>query len=107
MDSREQAEDRPVFDEWAVVELLGHTTLAGRCTEETIAGAGVLRIEVPATNDTPAFRRYVGPKALYSITPCSEYEAYRLAARLKADRLPFGFERPEAGGEPEDPCERE
>lgn len=38
----------PAFESWAVLELMGHRRLAGFVREVTIAGAGLLRIDVPS-----------------------------------------------------------
>lgn len=62
----------PSFDAWALVELFGHQKLAGRVSEQTIAGQGFIRIDVPAVEDQPGHTRLYGPNAIYSITPCSE-----------------------------------
>ena len=34
------------FDTWALVEIMGHKQLAGRVSETTLAGAGMLRVDV-------------------------------------------------------------
>jgi hypothetical protein len=63
------------FDEWAKVELFGHQVIVGRVTEATLAGGSFLRVDVPATNGNPAFTRFFGPSAIYSITPVGEQVA--------------------------------
>ena len=35
------------FEEWAVLELMGHRRLAGKVTEATIGGGAFLRIDIP------------------------------------------------------------
>lgn len=35
------------FDQWAIVDVMGHQRYAGRVTEETLAGAGFIRVDVP------------------------------------------------------------
>lgn len=35
------------FEEWVIIELLGHRRLAGYLTEQQLAGAGFLRLDVP------------------------------------------------------------
>lgn len=66
------------FDEWAVLELMGHRRLAGRVQEVTIAGCAFLRIDVPS--DPPATQFYA-PGAIYCITPTSEDVARAFAQR--------------------------
>ena len=64
---------------WAIVELFGHQKISGKVTEEVIAGAAMLRVDVPAAGEATAFTRYYGSGAIYAITPVTE-EVARLAA---------------------------
>ena len=57
------------FDSWAVVELFGHNQIAGKVTEQVIAGQGFVRVDVPAVDDQPAYTRLFGAGAIYSIIP--------------------------------------
>lgn len=59
-------------DTWAIVELFGHTQIAGRISEQEIAGNMFLRVDVPDLEDIKGFTRFLGPKAIYSITPIDE-----------------------------------
>ena len=34
------------FEGWVILELMGHRRIAGRCAEQKIAGAEVLRIDI-------------------------------------------------------------
>ena len=67
------------FKTWALVELFGHTRIAGEVREQTIAGGAMLRIDVPETKNNPAFTRIVNVSAVYAINPMSE-ESARLIA---------------------------
>jgi len=78
----EQTNQQP-FDVWAVVELMGHRRVIGRVSEQEIAGAGFLRIDLPTD---PPQTQYYAPGSVYAITPVSE-EAARLAARRAADPI--------------------
>jgi len=60
------------FSEWAVVEVMGHKRFAGRVTEAVVAGCGFVRVDVPATDEAPAFSKLLGTAAIYAITPCDE-----------------------------------
>lgn len=60
------------FDQWAIVEVMGHRVLAGHVTAANVAGAGMLKVDVPATSTTPAFTQYVGPGSVFAITPATE-----------------------------------
>jgi hypothetical protein len=79
----------PTFDTFAIVELFGHARIAGRVSEQVIAGAGMLRVDVPDLPATkygpaqPGFTRLFGPGAIYSITPVSEEIAMRAAQSMR------------------------
>ena len=65
------------FEQWAIVELMGHVRMAGFVREVTIAGAGLLSIEVPEAVDDggtthAAYTQIVNPTSLYRITPTTE-----------------------------------
>lgn len=66
---------------WAIVELMGHNTIAG---EVTPSGdfPGLIQIDVPATGNVPAFSKIVNPSAVYAINPVSEE-----TARIKAESM--------------------
>lgn len=71
------------FREWGILEVMGRLRMAGMISEQTIAGAGMIRIDVPETAHAPAFTRFFTPGSLYSITPTSEEIARGLAERLR------------------------
>lgn len=73
------------FNEWAIVELMGHRRIAGRVTEQEIAGRAFLRIEIPQADGSEATEFY-NPASLYGLTPCDEALA-RVVAR-EIDRKP-------------------
>jgi hypothetical protein len=62
----------PAFDEWCIVEPLGHRRLAARVREVTLAGAGMLRLDEPATATTQARTQYVSPGSVYALHPTTE-----------------------------------
>lgn len=74
----------PKFESWAIVELFGHNQLAGKVTEQVIAGQSFIRIDVPKTSQTPAFTKYHLPTAVYGLTPVDEEYATRMAERIAA-----------------------
>lgn len=63
------------FKNWCIVELFGHSKIAGYCTEENIAGSNMLRVDVPETKTQPAFTKYYGQGAIYAINPVDEKTA--------------------------------
>jgi len=77
-------EDQVKFETWALVELFGHNQLAGKVSEQTIAGQSFIRIDVPPIKDVPAFTKYHLPNAIYGITPVDEDYATRMAQRIQA-----------------------
>lgn len=73
--------EQTTFDAWCIVEIFGHQQLAGRVTEQTVAGQGFVRVDVPSVNDQPSFTRLFGPGAIYSIIPTTEAIATAFVAR--------------------------
>jgi hypothetical protein len=71
------------FDLWCIVELFGHQKIAGRCTEQNIAGTNMLRVDVPETKSQPAFTRFFGSSAIYAINPVDETTAKHYAEKLE------------------------
>lgn len=71
------------FKTWALVELFGHTRIAGEVTEQTIAGGAMVRIDVPETEKSPAFTRIVNVQAVYAINPITEDMAKTIASQLE------------------------
>lgn len=71
------------FDCYCIVELFGHTKIAGRCTEQNIAGTNMLRVDVPETGSQPAFTRFFGSAAIYAINPVDETTCKHVAGQLQ------------------------
>jgi len=71
------------FDQWAIVELMGHQRIAGRVSEETIGGTSFLRVDVPKLEDLPAFTKFYGSSAIYAMTPVSEEVARATAMQIR------------------------
>lgn len=78
----EQSES--TYEGFAVIELMGHNTLAGYVSEQTIAGVAMLRVDVPAVGDVPAYTKFVSGGAIYGITPTTQEIAERAAQRLRS-----------------------
>jgi len=97
------------FNEWALVELMGHSRIAGRVSEQTIGGACLLRVDVPECGTDKAFTRFFGPASIYSISPMGEAEAKALCVRLRPEPV-ARYEVPqlqEAMEDARDPHERD
>lgn len=54
---------------WGIIELFGHTTTAGKISEQKIGDEVFIRVDIPITQ--PLSKLY-GKGAIYSITPTSE-----------------------------------
>ena len=67
------------FDQWCIVELFGHSRIAGRVTEQTIGGTAFVRVDVPDTGKNKGFTKFLGSGAIYAMTPVDEQTA-RIAA---------------------------
>lgn len=79
------------FEQWCIVEVMGHSTYAGFVTEQTIAGQAFVRVDVPEVESRdwrgdlqlrPAFTKLLGGSSIYAITPCTERAAIEAAKRL-------------------------
>ncbi len=69
------------FGEWCLLELMGHRKIAGFVREVTLAGAGLLRIDVYVGDAEKAeVTQFMPPSVLYCMTPISEELARRFAA---------------------------
>lgn len=81
------AEQTETFDEWCVLELMGHRRLAGRVREVQIAGSGFLRLDVPAADDTPGATQFIAPGSVYAIHPVDEQTARLASARFRPEPI--------------------
>ena len=85
----------PQFERcWAIVDLFGHQRIAGQVSEQTLAGSTFLRVDVPETEHGPAFTRFFGGSAVYSLSPCAEAIARELATRESGVAPVRAFELP-------------
>jgi hypothetical protein len=75
------------FEQWALVEIMGHVRIAGLCTEQSIAGVNMLRVDVPETPTKPAFTKFFGGSSIYAINPVTEEVCHALAKNL--DKAPI------------------
>lgn len=100
--------DENKFDQWAIVELMGHQQIAGRVTEESIGGSAFIRVDVPEQparkavqqwdSDQPSippYTRYLSSGAIYAINPCSEKVAKMAAERMRTrPAIPYAVHQP-------------
>ena len=67
------------FDQWAILELMGHVRIAGRVTEEEHFGAKLGRIDIP--NGDGFTTQYFTGGSIYRLTPTTEDIARGVALR--------------------------
>jgi len=75
---------------YAIVEIMGHTVVAGALSEESKAGVMMLRVDVPPRSDDPdsGFTRFYSGGSLFGITPCSAEDVQRWIDYRRPGRLP-------------------
>jgi len=66
------------FEEWAILELMGHRRLAGKVTESAIGGGSFIRIDMPM-KDGSSSTQFYSPGSIYCITPTTEAIAREVA----------------------------
>lgn len=71
------------FDQWAIVELMGHQMVAGKVTEEEHFGVNLCRVDVPLPDGSFA-TCYYGGSAIYAVKPTDEQTARDKALRSGA-----------------------
>ncbi len=75
------------FEQWAILEIMGHQRYAGMVSEQALGGASFVRIDVPAADGLPAFSKLFGAGAIYCISPCSEEVALAMAKQFRKQPL--------------------
>lgn len=80
-------EQKPKFEEWALLELFGHQRLAGKVSEATLAGGAFVRVDVPDAKGRIVLTKFLHPNAIYGISPCDENVA--VAAAQSIDSAPI------------------
>lgn len=73
--------DNKQFEEWAILELMGHRKLAGLVKEQTIGSASFIRIDVPDKDGNYVATQYYNPSAVYCMTPTTKEMAIQFASR--------------------------
>lgn len=66
------------FDQWGILELMGHIRVGGKVTEEQRFGATVGRIDIPTADGVVT--QYFGGSALFRFTPTTELIAREIGA---------------------------
>lgn len=99
--------EKAAFEGWAILELMGHRRLGGYVSETTLAGAGFVRIDVPADpKGQGGATQLYGAAAIYCVTPTTEAIA-RAAASLSRPEPVQRWELPQPAPKEEDVEEAE
>ena len=77
----EETNVSPDFDDYAIVELMGHVRMTGRLTEVEMFGAKLGKIAVIDKNGETITTQFFGGSSVYRITPCTEETAKAVAGR--------------------------
>lgn len=79
-----QANQSEKFEQWCIVEVMGHNVYAGFVTERTLGGTAMIQVDVPRVDEAhPAFTKLLSANAIYAITPTSEAHARQAAERIR------------------------
>lgn len=68
---------------FAIVELFGHSKLAGKITEQSVGSSTFIRVDVPETKRQPSFSRIVNPSAIYALNPVTKEVMEQMAASIE------------------------
>lgn len=64
--------DQDKFNEWCILELMGHRRLYGRVTEQELGGTNMLRVDIFGTGSEALATQFYSAAAVYCITPTTE-----------------------------------
>lgn len=79
--------DQTKFEEWAIVEVMGHSSYSGLVTDYAVGGAAFVRVDVPEVDGRAGFTKLLGPSSIYAITPCSKESCYEFCRRYRSKPL--------------------
>ena len=92
MEEKQTTEEQ--LDTYAILDLFGHTRVAGRVRNAQIAGAGMIRIEVLDSEGNEAQTEYYSPQAVYSLKPVTKELAVAAARQLDNSPVePYSLQR--------------
>lgn len=74
--------DTEKFEQWAIVDVMGHQRFVGLVTEQVIAGQGFVRVDIPKTSKQPGWSKLIGTASIYAITPVEKDIAVSMAENL-------------------------
>lgn len=89
------SEQEKRFECWGILEVMGHVSVAGRISEQTIAGSALVRVDIPEVvigatayaeeYRIPAHTQLFGVGSIYRLTPCDEEIARTAAAGMQSE----------------------
>ena len=79
--------ENKTFDQWAIVEIMGHQRYAGRVTEQSVGGCNFVRVDVPGVKDMQPFTKLFGQSSIYCITPVDEETARAAVGQFRQQPL--------------------
>jgi hypothetical protein len=79
-----QGQESFEVDQWGIVELMGHKVVAGKISKSEMLGKPMLRVDIPAVGNIPAFTQMYGEAAIYCVTFVSEDIARQTATATRA-----------------------
>lgn len=93
------------LDCWALVEIFGHTKVAGRVTTRKVGVNVMIQVDVPKGDTELSHTQMFSPAAIFSINPTTEEWCRRWAAeaaKYNQSPLPYIPEAPRALPEVDD-----
>ena len=73
--------------QWGILELMGRKVVAGYLSRDEWQGHAMVRVDVPATSEFPAFTQVYGPQAVYCISYVSEEVAKLVAEHNRSNPI--------------------
>ena len=77
--------DQEKFNEWCILELMGHRRLYGLVTEQELGGTNMLRVDVFSQDPAPIATQFYSSSAVYCITPTTEDICRRTGERARPE----------------------
>ena len=98
--------EKPAFEQWAVVELMGHRVRAGHVSEVEMFGGRMLRIDLHETSEKKIGTEFYGAHAIYGITVTTAEACFKMNAPYVAPTpmlmAPRAFDLAETADDGED-----
>lgn len=72
MQNETQLDQQEEINTWALLELFGHTKIAGRVSTRKLGSEVMFQVDVPKGETEFAYSRLFNPKAVFSVNPTTE-----------------------------------